>query len=449
MKKPILSPLFFSVRLPTLLAMFWRAHVGREPIASVSHNEPLSFIVFRLDSLGDVVLTTPLFRALKKAHPRARCTAVVQECYKPLLVTNPHIDEILTLPKIRPAWLPQGIRRLLSATALWWTRLRKRHFDFAISPRWDVDEHLATFLCVLTHAASRVGYSESATPAKQRMNCGFDAAYDICLPPGPVRHEVLRNLAVAQALRSTPLDASLEIPLTERDRRRAAQILGAVRETTKLIAVGIGARSPGRRWPLNRYAESIRQLAQKSSVQAVILCSSAEINQATALANLLPQSPIVVGGAKLREVCAVLERCELFLGNDSGCAHLAAAMNCKTIVISRHPQNGNPDHFNSPLRFAPYAAHVQVLQPVAGLETCRGACRAHQPHCITQISVDEVVAAARLMLKQTRAVSTRARSNHWPAKAAQRLLHSHSAEAVRQAVEKLRSDDDRPVKPLT
>ncbi len=130
-------------------------------------------------------MTTPLFRALKKAHPESRCTVVVQECYKSLLVTNPHIDEILTLPKVRPLWLPQGARRLLSAVVLYWTRLRKRHFDFAVSPRWDVDEHLATFLCVLTHAASRVGYSEKASPEKQRINRGFDAAYNICLPAGP------------------------------------------------------------------------------------------------------------------------------------------------------------------------------------------------------------------------------------------------------------------------
>jgi hypothetical protein len=66
MKASILPPLFLSVRLPTLLAMFWRAHISRAPIAGVSRKEPLSFIVFRLDSLGDVVLTTPLFRALKK-----------------------------------------------------------------------------------------------------------------------------------------------------------------------------------------------------------------------------------------------------------------------------------------------------------------------------------------------------------------------------------------------
>lgn len=448
MKACILPPLFFSVRLPTLLAMFWRAHISREAIAGVSRNEPLSFIIFRLDSLGDVVLTTPLFRALKKAHPGSRCTVVVQECYKPLLATNPHIDEILMLPKVRPAWLPQGARRLLAAVGLYWTRLRKRHFDFAVSPRWDVDTHLATFLCVLTHAASRVGYSEKTSPEKQRINRGFDAAYDICLPSGPVRHEVLRNLSIADVLGATATDATLEIQLTERDRRKAAKLLAKVPDSTKLVAIGIGAASPSRRWPLERYGDVVNRLTREHNIQPAIVGSAAELGEALELAALLQQTPIIVSGARLREVCAVLERCDLFVGNDSGCAHLAAAMDCKVIVISRHPRDGGPNHFNSPLRFAPHCAHGRVLQPATALNGCKEACRSGQPHCITKVSVEEVVAAARLMLKETRAVVIPPLTRSLSEKAAQRLLHAHSAEAIRRAVESLRDDVERPLAPV-
>ncbi len=437
MKRPPLPPLFFSVRLPTRLAMFWRAHLCRAPGAGDAHKGPLSLIVFRLDSLGDVVLTTPLFRALKQAHPNSRCTVVVQGRYKPLLVTNPHIDEILTLPQIRPAWLPRGARRLLAAVALYWTRLRKRRFDFAISPRWDVDEHLATFLCVLTDAASRVGYSETASPAKQRANRGFDAAYDICLPPGGVRHEVLRNLAIAEALGATAAGAQLEIHLTERDRSKAAKLLARFSDSGVLAAVGIGAQRPGRRWPLECYAQTLNRLAREQGVQAVIVCSASELGQALQLSRLLERRPIILSGAPLREVCAVLERCELFLGNDSGCAHLAAAMHCRTIVISRHPRDGDPNHCNSPLRFAPYGARVRVLQPATGKDQCRAFCTHAGPHCITQVSVDEVVAAAQMMLNQARPVLLPSRCRTWPEQAARRLLHAHSAEAVQRAVETL------------
>jgi hypothetical protein len=94
----------------------------------------------------------------------------------------------------------------------------------------------------------------------------------------------------------------------------------------------------------------------------------------------------------------VLERCDLFIGNDSGSAHLAGAMNCKTIVISRHPSGGDPNHANSPIRFAPHCDRVRVLQPAAGLDACKAECLSSDPHCIRAVSVDQAVAAAREIL---------------------------------------------------
>ena len=180
--------------------MFWRRHINRQSTPASAHRESPSYIVFRLDALGDVVLTTPLFRALKNAHPKSRLTVVVQRSYKTLLATNPYIDEILTPPEIQPRWLPKQLRRLTAAVYFYWRDLRGRRFDFAVSPRWDVDEHLATFLCALTNAEHRVGFTCATTDAKRKINRGFDLTYDICLPPGPICHEVDRNLAMAEWL---------------------------------------------------------------------------------------------------------------------------------------------------------------------------------------------------------------------------------------------------------
>jgi ADP-heptose:LPS heptosyltransferase len=444
MRRFVLPPLFFSVRIPTLLAMFWRNYFRRDYDAGLSTNERLSMIVFRLDSLGDVVLTTPLFRELRKAYPKSRITVVVQEAYRALLVTNPHIDEILSLPDIKPVWrLPQGAKRLLSALLLYRTRLRGRHFDFAVSPRWDVDEHLATFLCVLTDATRRVGYSVTASPAKQSINRGFDAVFTDCIQPGETRHEVLRNLAVVEALGGAPSNDALEIHLTERDRRRAAKLLVPAASPSKLIAIGIGAHSPGRRWPVESYSRALLQLATECPVQIVVVCSAVERGEALKLVRSVIGDAIIVSGAPIREVCAVLERCDLFIGNDSGCAHLAAAVGCKTIVISRHPSDGDPNHYNSPVRFRPRGSYVCVLQPASGLENCRSACSQPEPHCITSIAVKEVVTAASKMLRSPRDEIAPPTTGLWPDTASY-LVRSHSAEAVQRAVETLRYGHSQP-----
>ena len=394
----MLPPLFLSVRVPTKLAIFWRAHLAPATWIGSPRREGLSLLVIRLDGLGDLVLTTPLFRELKRAFPGSFCTVVVQDAFRPLLVTNPNIDEIIGLRPLQAAWLPARLRTLLSVLLLHWGRLRGRRFDIAISPRWDVDDRLATFLCSLADAAERIGYTETASPAKQRHNRGFDAAFNICLSAGPVQHEVLRNLEIVKALGGKVDNSKLEISLTNRDREFASKLLANVPASSALVAVGIGGGSASRRWPLENYAESLTRLGNERPVQPVIICSHDERKEACRLAKLLRGETIIVSGTPLRKVCAVLERCDLFIGNDSGSAHLAGAMNCKTIVISRHPSGGDPNHANSPIRFAPHCDRVRVLQPAAGLDACKAECLSSDPHCIRAVSVDQAVAAAREIL---------------------------------------------------
>lgn len=389
------------VRLPTLLAIWWLRF--RQERLTTGHKEPTSFIIFRLDSMGDVVLTTPLFRALKASNPQSRSTVVVQPAYRSLLVTNPYVDEVLSMPQLNQRWLPIGFRRLLAGLLLYWTALRTRHFDVAISPRWDADEHLATLLCVLANASKRIGYTCQTSGLKERVNRGFDAAYDICLPAGAVQHEVERNLAVAEALGASFHidDRHLDIRITETDRREAKKHLEGTPRGVKLVALAIGAASVGRRWPINRYSETLKQLSRSHNIWPVIVCARAELGDALVLRALLHDRASIVSGAPLREVCAVLERCELFIGNDSGCAHLAAAMGRKTLVISRHPVGGDPNHFNSPVRFVPWGRDVRVLQPQVGKDVCESACTVLAPHCILNVSVDDVVSDANRQLDST------------------------------------------------
>jgi ADP-heptose:LPS heptosyltransferase len=416
---------------------------GREPAAGAHHDAP-SYIVFRLDALGDVVLTTPLFRALKLSRPKSRLTVVVQAQYKSLLATNPHIDEILPLPQARPLWLPKRLQRLIAAILLYGTQLRARHFDYAISPRWDVDEHLATFLCALTPATHRVGFSSSTSEAKQRINRGFDSVYDMCLPPGPACHESLRNLAVAKAVGATSQDDRPEILLSERDRGSAIRLLGDMRPRTTVVALGIGAQSEGRRWPLARFAETVNQIGESRELHPVVVCSKDEFGEALKLSAQLRKAPTILHGATLREVCAVLERCDIFLGNDSGCAHLASAVGCNLIVISRHPKDGDANHFNSPIRIAPRGRNVRVLQPATGRDRCSTGCIVTGQHCILGVSVEDVVGAALQMLDSRRSAIPEAPKPGTVLLPA-RLLEAHSADAVRHLVEVLRNRVDRPI----
>jgi len=385
------------------LAIWWAQFTQREH--NPSSTKRGSFIVFRLDTLGDLVLTTPLFRELKRAYPQAQVTVVVQEAYRSILETNPYIDELLSVPSVRNGGRLKPLRYFLNAMQFYWRELRGRRFDVASSPRWDTDEHLATMLCWLTSAELRVGYSERASKGKRHFNRGFDRVFDICLDPGPLRHEVERNIAILDALGQSVNHTATEITLTAEDREYAKQALQSVPANHILLGLGIGAQSPGRRWPLERYAAVIDELSEEYCIHTVITCAPADHEQATHLAHALPGGSTISDGAAIRETCALLARCDLFIGNDTGAAHLSAAMQCPTIVISRHPKHGDPEHPNGPARFAPWGVPGRVIQAEHGLGNCTARCQEiSRPHCITQISVPEVVAAARTILMQSRRV---------------------------------------------
>ena len=209
-----------------------------------------------------------------------------------------------------------------------------------------------------------------------------------------------------------------------------------------LIAIGIGAQSAGRRWPLARFAGVVNRIGETRKVQSIIICSSVELGEALKLGELLRIEPVIVSGAMLREACAVLERCDLLIGNDSGCAHLAAAVGCSAVIISRHPRNGDPNHFNSPVRFAPCGLQVQVLQPGKGRDACEDACVVPGPHCILEVCVEDVTAAALRMLEAqgTRVAAGNVQMTPLPS----RLLHVHSAHALERAVETQRRNINGP-----
>jgi hypothetical protein len=69
-------------------------------------------------------------------------------------------------------------------------------------------------------------------------------------------------------------------------------------------------------------------------------------------------------------------------------------------MVSRHPIGGDPNHANSPARFAPRCTRYRVVQPVQGADTCESSCQSNEPHCIKLVTPEMVVAAAHELLHQ-------------------------------------------------
>jgi heptosyltransferase-2 len=99
----------------------------------------------------------------------------------------------------------------------------------------------------------------------------------------------------------------------------------------------------------------------------------------------------------LRETAAVLERCELFVGNDSAPMHMAAAADCSVVMISCHSVHGDPMHNNAPERFGPWRVRHSVVRPISPIAPCRGSCIATHAHCILGVTTESVLDACVLL----------------------------------------------------
>ncbi|MHB1559266.1 MAG: glycosyltransferase family 9 protein, partial [Isosphaeraceae bacterium] len=105
--------------------------------------------------------------------------------------------------------------------------------------------------------------------------------------------------------------------------------------------------------------------------------------------------------ATLRQTTAILSRCRLFIGNDSGPMHLASAVGVPVVEISMFPRSGPRGHVSSPHRFGPWGVPSVIVQPSHALPPCTDGCRASTAHCITQVGVSEVFVAVMELLERT------------------------------------------------
>lgn len=377
---------------------FWLA--GRR----AGHPEPelsraRSILVVRLDEIGDLILTAPFLRELRRNAPEARITLVVKPATRNLVEFCPYVNEVLAFDWLAPGRLSR-FRLHARALALARSNLWPRRFELAILPRWDADYYHATFVAYFSGAPLRIGYSERVNAQKRRLNAGFDRLLTQALDDRTTKHEVERNLDVLRFLGCVVEDDRLELWLKEEDSAYAEKTLTSqgVHTGDLLFALAPGAGAAKRCWPLERWVQLGHRLLKELHARFVLVGGEGERELGAHLANELGRSVInLMGRATLRQTAAVLQRCQLTISNDAGPMHIAAAAGNAVVEICCHPQGGAPEHANSPARFGPWRVPHVVLQPDQGTEPCQEACEAEDAHCILRVDVECVRRAVRTL----------------------------------------------------
>jgi lipopolysaccharide heptosyltransferase II len=344
--------------------------------------------------IGDVVFTTPLPRALKRTFSNARLTYLVEPAAAPVIAGNPHLDEVLVVPRTR------GVSRLLGDLALART-LRAKRFDVVLDlhggPR-------SSWLTWATGAPQRIGYDIQGR--------GWQYTRRVYRPRQlQPRHSVVNQWDLLQAIDGwpeTPPDPArdaVEMPLDRTADRRVAERLGAagVDDRHAVAVVHVSAGNPFRRWPEPAFARLVAALASADDGRRIVLSSgpsdrlAADRIASSARALLGPALAgrvLDFGDVDLAELRALIGRSAVFVGGDTGPLHIAATTDTPIVGIYGPTLSARSAPWRSP-RAVTESVEIEGL-PCRPCE--QRTCEPGDFRCLTTIDPETVIAAAERAL---------------------------------------------------
>ena len=168
-----------------------------------------------------------------------------------------------------------------------------------------------------------------------------------------------------------------------------------------VLAIGLPSGAAWRRWPASSYIAAIERIRQERTVPVVLLSDRNTLQEAEDIVSAIPDA-VHLPALGLEEVAAALTVCDVYLGSDTGIGHMAAAIGCAMVTLTPHPEDGDPTHTISPIRFRPFADNAIVLRPAHGRPGCEACCTAQEPHCILDIAPEKAANAVLTILNQGR-----------------------------------------------
>jgi lipopolysaccharide heptosyltransferase III len=341
--------------------------------------EVRSVLLIRLRSIGDTVLTTPSLFALKRFLPQARIDILLEDWVAPVLEGFPHVDNVITLK-----------RNSTTARARVARQLRLLNYDVAYNLHGGTT---ATLLTRASGARRRVGLKTYQ----------YSRLYTHLAPSPLILWKRDRTHSVEQQL---ALLGWTGVPVSDRPPTQLAVVEDAAASVTKRLreagwneqlpfaVIHPAAAFATKQWAVEKFARVIDHLAAKG-FSVVVIVAPSEAPLATELKSTSSASAISFSDLSLPEVTALASRARLFVGNDSGIAHIAAAVGLPSVVIFG---SSNTAHW-SPWATAPAEVVLEEMecQPCHGYYCEKFA----QPECILRVPVARVLAAVDRVLRTT------------------------------------------------
>lgn len=330
---------------------------------------PPNILLVRFSAIGDILLLTPLVRALRRKHPDARLTVVTRTGFAPLLERNPRISEVIS-------WDP------LTSLSDLGRRLRGLEFTH----RLDLHDSVRSRLLRWHAGGPWTTYPKHRLARAALIHTHRDLYRDR-------RHLAERYFDAARGLDVTPDGGSLEMFLSKADLEAAEGFLAArgLGRSRQLIAVAPGAAHFTKRWPTHHWIALVRRLVEAGN-DVIVLGGPHDLAIGEAVAAAGGESAATAAGAfDLPGSAALLKRTRALVSGDTGLMHLATAVETPVVALF----GPTVEQFG----FFPYRAKSAVLQRELSCRPCSAhggpRCPLKHHRCLQDLQPSDVLEALR------------------------------------------------------
>ena len=302
-----------------LARLGWRAR--RRPLAEI---RPQRILVLESHLIGDVVLLTPLLRALAGRFPEAEITLLANAWAGELLAECPWITRlrVLRYPWATFDYSPSSLGTMLREAR----RLRRERFDLALDSRGDMRNN---FLLWLIGARRRLGF---AIGALHRASGGAHFLTDVAPPPDDRTHLAEVRFAVLHSLGIDEAPGPVELPVQSAAAKWAGDFLHrSGLAGARTIAVHPGASLQMKRWPVSRVAEFVGRVRREGF--APLLVGGPDEGPLLAAVREQVSVELVTLRTSLPRLVALLREVRALVCMDSGPGHLAAAVGTPVVAL--------------------------------------------------------------------------------------------------------------------
>ena len=336
-------------------------------------------LVRSVNWVGDAVMTTAAIGAIREQFPQAEISLLANPLVSQLFSPHPWVDRVITFDR-------NGAHRGITGKLRLAAELRRQAFDAAIILPNSFDSALVPWLAGIP---IRLGKSSDGRglllSGRYRPDERASGCHEVQYYLGLVNHFGISGQASVPFLSTTP---------AEDDAARALLAGHAIQAGDFILGVNPGAAfGSAKRWYPDRFAEVARHLIRQRQAKVVIFGGPGETDIAAEISGLLNGDCLnLAGTTSVRGLMALIRNCQLFVTNDSGPMHIAAAFGVPLVAIF-----GSTDHATT----SPYTERAVIVRKDCDCAPCKLRECPSDHRCMTAVTAADVITAAQQLLEKT------------------------------------------------